>query len=661
MNIKEIITLCNVSNEYELLRVFPSKYESLVPTKIDENPIEGKRYVFHGFAKNIKTFNSRNSSIIRLNIMVESKFSVTAMIYNQSFYLNKITNEKDLLFVCRFSEVRKIYLISLIVNADSYYGITGIRPVYSLPKGISNSIFSSYIRKILSYPMPIIESNSKLPKVFVDKYKLLNEYDSFKCIHLPRNDVDLRLGLRRFKYEEALIYSINAIKSRKFIDNKKKVLCNNFINHDKINEFVKNLKFKLTKDQLQSIREIILDMEKDEVMYRLLQGDVGTGKTIVAFVSLYANFLRGKQGVLMSPTFELSSQHYNNAIKIFQKYKINIKLLSNNLPSNTKKEILNNIKNGTIDIVISTHMAVSKYVEFKNLGLAIVDEQQRFGVKQRNEIVNKGEGTDFLMMSATPIPRTLAQIINSDIEVSTLNQYPHGIRTVETYLIRSTDPMLFNQIDFYLSQKRQIFIIAPKIDEGEKKVSNATSIYKEMCSRYSENQCQLLHGKIKQDEQEKIYNKFLSGKKLILVSTTIVEVGIDVSSASLLIVFDSNYFGLSSLHQLRGRIGRSGQQATALLVYDKDDEDAIDRLKFLTTTNDGLKIATYDLKIRGKGSYSGERQSGKSELRVCNFVDDYSIFVSAKKDAKFILEKENNEEFSEFLSSIDGKSDTFLV
>ncbi len=661
MNIKEIMSLCNATNDYELLRIFPSKYESLVPTTIDKNPVEGKRYVFHGFASNIKTFKYRNNSTIRFRIVIDSRNGVNALIYNQFFYLNKITDEKDLLFVCKYNEARKIYLVSLIISGDSYYGITGIRPVYSLPKGVSNSIFSSYIRKILSYPMPMIEANDKLPKSLIEKYKLLNEYDSFKCIHLPRNDGDLKIGLRRFKYEEALIYNLNAIKSRLEISQKKKDTTINNISHDKINEFVKNLNFKLTKDQIQSIREIVLDMEKDEAMYRLLQGDVGTGKTIVAFASLYANYLRGKQGALMAPTFELSSQHYNNAIKIFSKYDINIKLLSNNLTANVKKELLDEIKNGTVDIVISTHMAVSKYVQFKNLGLAIVDEQQRFGVKQRNEIVNKGSGTDFLMMSATPIPRTLAQIINSDIEVSTLNQYPHGVRTVNTYLIRSTDPMLFNQIDFYLSQKRQIFIIAPKIDEGEKNVFDATSIYKEMCSRYSENQCQLLHGKIKQDEQEKIYNKFLSGEKLILVSTTIVEVGIDVSSAGLLIVYDSNYFGLSSLHQLRGRIGRSGQQATALLIYDKDDEEAIDRLKFLTTTNDGLKIATYDLKIRGKGSYSGEKQSGKSELKVCNFVDDYPIFVSAKNDAKKILENTNDEEYSNFLASIKDKNDTFLV
>lgn len=660
MNLKELILALNVQKEGDLLKIFPTKYESLIPTNIDDKPIEGKRYIFRGFATNIKLTNLRETSIIRFQIQIGSFRKINALILNQSFYFTKLNNEKDLLFVCYFSEARKVFIISLIINSESYYGITGIRPVYSLPKGVSNSYFSSYIRKSLSSPIQKFDLNDTLPSDLCKKYKLINQYDALRCVHLPKNDNDLKIGLRRFKYEEALIYCINSLKLKKTINVQKKDSSLS-INHDKINEFVKGLKFKLTKDQLQCIHDIVLDMEKQSVMYRLLQGDVGTGKTIVAFSILYANFLREKQGVLLAPTFELASQHYLNAKKVFEKFNLNITFLSGNNKVSEKKKILEDLKNGKTNILISTHAALSEDIKFYNLGLAIIDEQQRFGVKQRESIVNKGIGVDMLMMSATPIPRTLAQIINSDIEVSTLNQYPNGIRDVKTYLIRSTDPFLYDQINFYLSQKRQIFIVAPKIDDNGKKVSSAVSIYKEMCSRYTENQCQLLHGKIKKEVQDEIYQKFLSGEKLILVSTTVVEVGIDVSSAGLLVVYDANYFGLSSLHQLRGRIGRSGQQATALLVYDKDDEEAKEKLKFLTSTNDGLKIATYDLKLRGKGSYSGEKQSGRSELNVCNFVDDYPIFVAAKEDAKYMLEHPENSEYTEFIKENCNKNDTFIV
>ena len=406
----------------------------------------------------------------------------------------------------------------------------------------------------------------------------------------------------------------------------------------------------MTKDQLVAIHDIVLDMEKEKVMYRLLQGDVSTGKTIVALTVLYANYLREKQGAFIAPTYELARQHYNNAKKIF-KNELNIAFLSGS--SKDKDKILADLKDGTIDILISTHAIMSNNVKFKDLGLVIIDEQQLFGVKQREELLEKGKNTDLLMMSATPIPRTLSMIINADLDISTLSEFPTGTRDVSTKLIRSNDPLLYKAIDKALEAERQIFIVAPKIESTSSKCLSAKEVYNEIVKRYGENNCQLLHGRIKKEEQNEIFERFASGEKKILVSTTVIEVGIDVSRAALLIVYNANYFGLSSLHQLRGRIGRSGEYSLALLIYDGEDKDTLDKLTFLCQTNDGLKISEFDLKQRGTGSYSGTEQSGDSELKVCNFVNDLTMFQIAKKDALSILQNPELEENKLYLSSLN--------
>lgn len=659
VNLSELYKLLNASSNEDILRVFPSRYESLIETPLDAVPIEYKRYVIKGTIYNVKTINNHAKSIIRFNLLYRDQRKLNMMIFNQPFYYNKLVSGDDLLFVCYYSDSRKAYSVSLIVSADSFYALSGIRPVYSLPKGVSQSYFSNYIRKLLSsdYASPSLI----VPKKLRDKYHLLDTYTAFRCVHLPRNETDLKNGLRVFKYEEALQYAITSLQLKEKADEKKKE--NPIpIDHDKINQFVKKLSFKLTKDQLKAIRDIVLDMEKEKVMYRLLQGDVGTGKTLVAFASLYANYLRRQQGIFMAPTYELALQHYQNALKIFESYSLNIAFLSGNQTAKEKKAILTGLENGTIDILIATHAAISDKVSFASLGLSVIDEQQRFGVKQREKLLEKGKVNDILMMSATPIPRTLSQIINADLDVSTLEEYPNGERKVKTVRLRSTDPLLYVAIEKSLKAKRQIFIIAPKIEEGTRNVSSGViEIYKEISERFGEENCQLLHGKIKKTEQEKIYQSFLNGEKLILVSTTIVEVGIDVSKAGLLVVYDANYFGLSSLHQLRGRIGRSGDFALAVLVYDGEEREAIEKLDFLASTNDGLKISEYDLKMRGTGSYSGEKQSGKSELMVCNFVEDYKVFLAAKEDAKEILRNPQDKENAAYLKQMTGKKETFLI
>lgn len=661
MNQHELYKALEVTSDEELLRHFPNRYEDLKPTPISDDPADGERIVAKGTVFSMKSFLGRGTPIIRFSLKTMINKSISCMLYNQGFYITKLSSGKELLVVAYYSKARKVYMVQSIFDIDSYYVMTGLRPIYSLPKTVSSSYFASFVKKLLSYPREAEYVVSKLPKRLVDKYRLINEFDAYKCVHLPRNEKMLNEGLRVFKYEEALAYSINALSMKKLADKRKKI-SNRPIDHNQINLFVSTLQYKLTRDQLKSVHDIILDMESDKIMYRLLQGDVGTGKTIVAFIALYANYLRRRQGVLMAPTFELAKQHYQNALKVFAPYDIKIAFLGGNtLKAKEKRELLQGLDDGSIDILIGTHSAFSGDIVFKDLGLTIIDEQQRFGVEQREELLNKGEYNDLLMMSATPIPRTLSQIMNADLDVSTLDEFPHGRRNVKTGLVNSADPLIHRAIEKALAAKRQVFIVAPKIEKGTNLSSSAESVFEDISERYGRDKVQLLHGKIKKEEQDSIIASFVDGEKPILVSTTVIEVGIDVSSAGLLIVYDANYFGLSSLHQLRGRIGRSGDFSLALLIYDGNDKDAKEKLQFLVDHEDGLAISEFDLRLRGTGSYSGSSQSGKSELTVCNFVDDLRMFECAKQDAKEILDNPSDEDNARYLKSLDPEHKLFLA
>ena len=656
---EELFSLLSCTTNEDLLRIFPVKYENLETTPLDDKPIENKRYVFCGIPEQIHVLSKYNKDLVRFKLSITGKL-INCLLYKQPFYLPKLLKKDFGVYVLYYSDTRKFYVVNAIYDPESLYALSGIRPVYSLPKGVQTSYFTSNVKKILSSNL-IYTFNHKIPSRYVKKYQFIDEGLAYKYIHFPKDNDELYKGQRLLKYEEALAYFVNSLKIKKDVEEIKEKEIKK-IDHEMINSFVKNLSYKLTNDQNNAIREIISDMEGSKRMYRLLQGDVSTGKTIVSFVSLYANYLRGKQGVMLSPTFELTKQHFENSVKVFNNYNIRICLLYSGLSTSSRKDIIDKLKAGEIDIVFTTHSIFNDDISFKNLGLAIVDEQQLFGVKQREILLSKGEWTDLLMMSATPIPRTLSQIINSDVEVSSLIEYPTGNRNVETRLNNSADPIIHKAINKALESRRQIFIVAPKISEGKNSKASAENIYKEIISMYGEDKVQLIHGKIKKDDQDIIYKDFLNNIKPILVSTTVIEVGIDVSSAGLLIIYDANYFGLSSLHQLRGRIGRSGKYALALLIYDGNDQEAKDKLDFLAKNNSGLAISEYDLLHRGPGDYWGERQTGrKGFLKITNFVLDQKIFSAAKSDAIEILNNLSDKDNKNYYDSVINENKTFLA
>ena len=412
-------------------------------------------------------------------------------------------------------------------------------------------------------------------------------------------------------------------------------------------EFISSLPYKLTKDQIEASKEIIEDMNQSSLMYRLLQGDVGTGKTLVSFIALFANFKRGDQGALMAPTDALARQHYENAKKLFKETKLKVTLLVGSTPLSEKRRIYEDISDGLIDIVIGTHALFAKAVKYNSLGLVIIDEQHRFGVNQRKALMDKGEHADLLMMSATPIPRSLALSIYGDLEISTLYMFPNVKRDVTTKIVNSEDKRIFDVVDKALSKNQKVYIVAPLIEFNENDKYSVEKLYARYLLRYKE-KVGLLHGKMKQNEKEMVLDSFTNGSVDILVSTQVIEVGIDVKSATVMVIYDANSFGLASLHQLRGRIGRDGSKSICLLAVDNLEDK--EKLEILTTSNDGFEIAEKDLALRGPGELVGIRQSGIPDFRYLNMIDDIKIFVVARDDARKIIANKNKEEYRYLLS-----------
>ena len=568
------------------------------------------------------------------------------IIYNQMFYLNRIATGKTLFIVGRYSVRFKSIVVSAVYELSSWFVQSEIKPFYRLPGGIGQSYFMNVIDNILhSSLMQYIGNN--VPDEFVKKYRLIPRGQAFKIVHQPDGKKQLQEGLRTFKYEEALAYCMKMEVNKRLRSIYKKG-AHLSIDRNKMNALVKKLPFSLTKDQIQCTKEIMDDMDSSNVMFRILQGDVGTGKTAVALLSLFANTIRGGQGVLFAPTTSLAIQHYKNALSFYSEFNVKVGLLISNMKQSQKKKLLEELACGDIDVLISTQAGIEKGVTFKKLTLSIIDEQQQFGVDQRMTMMKKGDYVDTLMMSATPIPRTMSRIVFGDLDISELKEFPKGItRHVDTKVVNSQSQLISKAINRALEIKRQVFVVVPRIDGDEEDESNklsAKEVYDDYVKEYGEDKVQLLHGRMKKDDQNEVLNKFRNNEKPILISTSIIEVGVDVQEACLMIIYSANYFGLSALHQLRGRVGRNGKNGLTLLVYDGDDDQAIDKLNYLATHTDGFDISQYDLKSRGAGDWAGTDQSGHDGLSVINFDKDRKIFECAMEDAKEILDNANSNE-----------------
>lgn len=645
MNKFELLEKLQVSSDIEILEKLPSRYIDLSP--LSDDIFLGDGRMIRGCYQIYEVKINRAHGIIRFGAKNSvNGISHSFIIYNQMFYLNRIATGKTLFIVGRYSVRFKSIVVSAVYELSSWFVQSEIKPFYRLPGGIGQSYFMNVIDNILhSSLMRYIGNN--VPDEFVKKYRLIPRGQAFKIVHQPDGKKQLQEGLRTFKYEEALAYCMKMEVNKRLRSIYKKG-AHLSIDRNKMNALVKKLPFSLTKDQIQCTKEIMDDMDSSNVMFRILQGDVGTGKTAVALLSLFANTIRGGQGVLFAPTTSLAIQHYKNALSFYSEFNVKVGLLISNMKQSQKKKLLEELACGDIDVLISTQAGIEKGVTFKKLTLSIIDEQQQFGVDQRMTMMKKGDYVDTLMMSATPIPRTMSRIVFGDLDISELKEFPKGItRHVDTKVVNSQSQLISKAINRALEIKRQVFVVVPRIDGDEEDESNklsAKEVYDNYVKEYGEDKVQLLHGRMKKDDQNEVLNKFRNNEKPILISTSIIEVGVDVQEACLMIIYSANYFGLSALHQLRGRVGRNGKNGLTLLVYDGDDDQAIDKLNYLATHTDGFDISQYDLKSRGAGDWAGTDQSGHDGLSVINFDKDRKIFECAMEDAKEILDNANSNE-----------------
>ena len=627
-------------NYYDVINHLPRRYDNF--TLSDSfNLIDKQKVVLFGEVTSIPKLNrGKKVQSVIFDFVDSNRRYYRVIAFNRPYLIKTIEFEEKYTLIGTYDKRKnEIDLINLVkgeIEKDKT-----IRPIYSLPKDYPNHLFYNLVKKSLKELEGKIYSY--VPYTYMNKYKLIDKEKALNYIHSPKNFEEIRQALRYLKYEEALRFSLKNQMIRN--DNRTlKKYKKEPIDLSLCEDFISSLPFILSEDQLKASEEIIEDMNNDSLMYRLLQGDVGSGKTVVAFLALYANYKRGDQGALMAPTDSLARQHYHNALELFKNTKVRIALLTGN---SKKDNIYRDIEDGYIDIVIGTHALFSKGVNYSSLGLVIIDEQHRFGVNQRLALANKGSNADILMMSATPIPRSLALTLYGDLDISTLTSFPNKKKDIKTMILDSNSEKIFSYVDKCLEEHRQVYIVAPLIDYREDERYSVEQLFARYLVRYHE-RVGLLHGKLKAEEKEMALEKFYSNEVPILVTTQVIEVGIDVKEAGLMVIYDASNFGLASLHQLRGRIGRDGNKAICILTHDDEsEEDKVERLKILVNSFDGFYIAEEDMKLRGPGELVGVKQSGLPNFNYLNVIDDMKIFVVARDDAKYILEHEEmNKGFS---------------
>lgn len=638
--IKDALENIGIRNFLDVIFHLPRTYDDFTLTKEPFDTEKGRVTLFGQIISIPRIVKANKVTLVTFSFQSTSGYTYRVTAFNRPYLINTLKYAQEVTLVATFDgNKRELNLVKLVdgkLEEDKKF-----QSVYSLPSSIKNFEYQRLVEKAFKEGSEGLVD--LIPPSLSAKYRLLGLKEAYRRVHFPKGYEDVALGLRTLKYEEALIFQLkNALirKANKSLNKEEKTS----IDLKRVNDFIQTLPYKLTSDQINAVREIGLDMNEKTLMYRLLQGDVGTGKTLVAFISLYINYLRGEQGVLMAPTDILARQHFENALNIFKGTALKIELLVGSLKEKEKNELKRRLIAGDIDLLIGTHALFTEDVAYKNLGLVVIDEQHRFGVNQRNLLVKKGEHADLLLMSATPIPRSLALTLYGDLDLTTIKTFPFRKREVETKIIGNNQLEIKKAINAKLAEGKRVFIVAPRI-EGEE--ANSVETLVEIYKKQFPNLVTFVHGKMSVEEKEEAIRLFKSGTTPILVATSVIEVGVDVKNAALMLIYSPLSFGLSQLHQLRGRIGRDGTKALCLLV--SEDED-VDKLKILEESEDGFKIAEADLSLRGPGEIIGVKQSGIPHFNSLNLVSDYKLFQIAREDALMILNHSENPEFKAILS-----------
>ena len=615
----------NIYTIEDLITYYPYKYKFYHPTNLD-NYIENTEVLINGYVSSIIKIYYIKKNLNKLTFTLNSNNKlINITIFNRPFLKPNLTLNKYISVIGKYNPKTNTFTASDIkleaIIKDE------VEPVYHIIEGLKQI----NIRKIINN---VLEKNiyvpSKVPEEYERKYNLLDKMSSIKEIHNPSNLDKLKQAEIFLKYEELFEYTlkINFLKYLK--DNNTTSYIKTFDNN-KINNLIASLPFTLTDSQVNAIADIKNDFNSTKHMNRLLLGDVGSGKTIVAFIALYMNYLSGYQGVLMAPTEILIKQHFNNIKNVIKD--ANIEILTGSTSKKDKQRIITELKEGKIDILLSTHSVLNNDVIFRNIGLVITDEQHRFGVNQRKNLQNKGTNVDVLYMSATPIPRTLALTIFKDMDITELKTKPSNRkpRITKLYSTKNIKEVLYEMLD-EIKNGHQVYIVSPLIENEEEnnKLASVNYLYQKINEALNYKvPIEVLHGKLSSTEKEKIMNDFKENKTKILISTTIIEIGVDVSNATMIIIFNAERFGLATLHQLRGRIGRNNLESKCILISDYDTP----RLKILEESEDGFYISEKDFELRGSGDIFGIKQSGDIVFKIANINKDFKILKQCSEDS----------------------------
>lgn len=568
------------------------------------------------------------------------------VIFNRAYLKTNLTIGKNITIIGKYDFKKNIF-----TSSDIKFNVTNgqIEPVYHLTKGITNNTISKLIKDNSNN----IYIKDSLPSNIISKYNLLSKKDALYSIHFANDLKMVHYAKNRLIYEELFDFSfkMNYFKNQNIRKDKEP----KNIDINKINEFKKLLPFSLTTDQDNAYNEIVQDMSSNKKMNRLLLGDVGSGKTVVAVGAIYANFIAGFESTLMAPTEVLATQHYFSIKKILDKFNVAVELITGSMSKKEKEAIYKRVQNKEIDLLIGTHSLLNENIIFNNLGLVITDEQHRFGVHQRFTLEDKSKCPDILYLSATPIPRTYAMTIYGDLDISYIKTKPTGRKDIITKVKKNSD--IKEVLGLMLEQIKlghQIYVVSPLVEEDETLNLTSINLLKEKLSLAFKNlfRIEIIHGKMKTSEKESIMNDFKNNQIKILIATTVIEVGIDVSNATMMVIFNAERFGLATLHQLRGRVGRSDLQSYCYLISDSDN----DRLKVMEESNDGFYISQKDFEMRGHGDLFGVKQHGDMSFKLANLKNDYNILLFANEDAKkFIDSKEylNNEYYKDLAQNLN--------
>lgn len=630
---KEIYKKLGVYDIYSLLNFYPKSYiDYTETTPLSELYDQGEFFILCKVVEKKGGFNIRKGLDIYSVVCVdEFTNKVVVKIFNSRYNYESLKVSESYYFQGRCKKNK----FALELTAKSFVHISAKEKIiasYRLSLGLTNLVVRNNIKEALGYVNNIVDP---LPPEVILKYKLAPKSYAIKNIHHPSSKEDLNRARTRLIFEDCLYLQLGILHLKQ--RDKGATRC--IINDRDLSDFYENLPFELTPDQKGCIDECLDDMQKDIPMNRLIQGDVGSGKTVVCAAISYSAYKHGFQACIMAPTEILAIQHYSTFVKFFSKLGLNVALLTGSTSKKQKESIKAGINSGIYDIVIGTHAIIQKDCSFKNLGLVVTDEQHRFGVAQRSSLIAKGENPHVCVMSATPIPRTLALIIYGDLDISTIDKPPTGRKPVKTYAILPNKRKdAFGFIKTHLDQGQQAYIICPLVAPGELDLIDATQHFEELSqSDFKSYRLALLHGKLTSSQKEEIMQKFKDNQVDLLISTTVVEVGVDVPNSTIMMIENADRFGLSQLHQLRGRVGRGDLQSHCILVSSSDSPKISNRLKFMCKTNDGFLISKYDLKIRGAGDFFGERQHGLPNLKVANLIENADIFKETLHIAKEIL------------------------